>query len=182
MSWQLLNRISIRFLLAIMVMFFVGAIIIYATSGSNQQTINGSSEAQSSSKPVPASTAVPASNVDAIMPHSNTVPAFTAEDVKRYFQTHTFPGGPTTQGQPIRVDTVQFLRAGDARSRFLQGENLGVPDTELVCYVVLDGPFTLTNVELPPGTKSAQVPVVQKGVEVFDARTGNMLLWGTPLR
>jgi hypothetical protein len=49
----------------------------------------------------------------------------------------------------------------------------GTPNAP-VCYVVLQGPFRVKG-PLPPG---AAAPIINTGYELFDATTGNLLMWG----
>ena len=56
------------------------------------------------------------------------------------------------------------------------GEYISRPDSALVCYVELRGPFFPTHVSVPPG--QALPETVDGGIEVFDAQTGNLLVWG----
>jgi hypothetical protein len=58
----------------------------------------------------------------------------------------------------------------------MKGEFVGIPDSGMVCYVELYGPFYTTMISVPPG--QTLPPTIDKGVEVFDAQTGNLLLWG----
>ena len=91
---------------------------------------------------------------------------------------HQFPGGPTVKSNKIGIGSVQFVSAKEASSRFLQDEPLGVSDNSLVCYVVVQGPFILSQVSYPTGMHMKEFPTAKTGVEVFDAQTGNLLLWG----
>lgn len=116
--------------------------------------------------------------VPAITPSQPGIPAFTIDDVKHYLASHSFEGGPTVDRSSYSIDTIQFLKAKQA-SVLMQGEVVGLPDDALVCYTVLRGPFILQNVRMPPGEPIPATPIASRGVEVFDARTGNLLVWGT---
>jgi hypothetical protein len=61
----------------------------------------------------------------------------------------------------------------------MHGEFIGVPDREMVCYVVLRGPFVLTNISIPPGMEMREIPIAETVVQGFDTRAGNLLIWGT---
>jgi hypothetical protein len=65
--------------------------------------------------------------------------------------------------------------SGDEASMLLGGETVDRPDDYLICYVELRGPFLLSGMSLPPGVKP---PIVQTAFEVFDAHTGNLLVFG----
>jgi hypothetical protein len=68
------------------------------------------------------------------------------------------------------VIKVEFLMSQQL-SQLLGGENTGLPDNTLVCYVELQGTFTFH-------TPSGSTVTYSKGVEVFDAHTGNLLIAG----
>lgn len=99
---------------------------------------------------------------------------FTVQDVQAYLQKHPFPSGPTTTGKAAIIRTIDFITSKDASLR-LHGASIGLADTDIVCYVELYGPFSTTKVSLPPGAKP--LPPSDLGVEVFDALTGNRLMW-----
>jgi hypothetical protein len=61
-------------------------------------------------------------------------------------------------------------------SRVMRGEYVGLPDDALVYYVLLKGPFIPENIITLTGADSG---IVDRMEEVFDAYTGNQLLWGT---
>lgn len=109
----------------------------------------------------------------AITPRSTGTPAFSVNDVRQYIVTHQFSGGPTvTQSSPSIVK-LEFMSSKQA-SQQLDGTSLGLPDNALVCFVVIKGPFLLTADSLP---SRLHVPRFDTGLEVFDAHTGNQLLW-----
>lgn len=112
--------------------------------------------------------------VPAIIPKNNGTPAFTAADVNLYYLNHSFSAGPTVSGAPPTVESVKFMTSGEART-LMKGEYIGIPDSAMVCYVVLRGPFYPMNVSVPPG--QAPPAILDTGIEVFDAHTGNLLLW-----
>ncbi|MFC0430955.1 hypothetical protein [Kutzneria buriramensis] len=55
----------------------------------------------------------------------------------------------------------------------MAGEPVGLPNDELVCFVMLAGQFSVRQ----PAGGSRNSTTVQL---VFDAATGNLLLWGVP--
>lgn len=97
---------------------------------------------------------------------------FTSNDVSHYITTHPFPLGPTTTGTSPTVISIEFITSKQASQR-LFGEALGVPDTAIVCYVKLKGPFTMSLAPRPP---HAKVGPSNTATEIFDAQTGNLLL------
>lgn len=101
---------------------------------------------------------------------------FTISDVQAYLQTHPFPGGHPVPGATASVVTIQFMTSEQA-SALMHGAQTGLPATASVCYVKLHGPFTQEGSPVPPG---GQLPTVDYGVEIFDAQTGNLLMWWTP--
>jgi hypothetical protein len=137
----------------------------------------GNSDEHSSNASNHATTDHPALGIPAIKPTlANGSQRFTIADVKAYLKTHPFPSGPTTTGKDARILTIAFMTSKEASIR-MHGESVGLADTDQVCYVELYGPFTMTRASVPPG---ASLPVSNTGVEVFDALTGNLLLWWVP--
>lgn len=96
-----------------------------------------------------------------------------------YLNRSGFFAGPVVSGAHLKVLTVQFVTAKQA-SELMYGESVGRPDDALVCYVKVQGPFLLTNVHAGPANQSAKsAPTTAKyGDAVFDAHTGNLLVWG----
>lgn len=109
--------------------------------------------------------------VPAIKPHTSGTPAFTTTDVAQYIASQSLLR--TTSGQSPKVIKSEFITAQEA-STLLQGEYIGRPDNALVCYVELQGPFHTVG-PLPPGATN---PTLSTGYEVFDASTGNLLMYG----
>jgi hypothetical protein len=113
----------------------------------------------------------------AISPHAsaNNAPgaAFSQQDVIDFLNKYPVP---TTNGTPSKILSIQFVTAKQA-SDLMKGESVGRPDNYLVCYVKLQGPFPSGSVHLPPG---ASLPGKDAtwGDMVFDASTGNILVWG----
>ena len=103
------------------------------------------------------------------------IPAFTSSDVIRFISTHSSPLGPTTTGMPPTIVSIEFITSKQASQRLL-GEWIGVPDTAIVCYVKLYGPFTNSDVPSPPG---AIIKPSNTATEIFDAQTGNLLVVST---
>ena len=110
----------------------------------------------------------------AIVPRMQGTPAFTVEDVKLYYQSHSFSAGPTVLGEPPTIESIRFMTSLEAEE--LLRTFIGLPDSAMVCVVKFLGPFYPTHVSVPPG--QALPRTVDRGLEVFDAQTGNRLLWG----
>lgn len=98
-----------------------------------------------------------------------TIPGarFTSADAAKWVSAHAVPH--TFVSAKPTVGQIDFITSGEASTR-LKGETIGIPDSSLVCYVPFYGNFTAIG---PPKSK----PVTfSKGVEIFDAQTGNLLL------
>jgi hypothetical protein len=102
--------------------------------------------------------------------------AFTAADVEQFIQAHGYAGGATVSGGPPTILKILFITSQQA-SALLNGEDIGRPDNAIVCYVLVAGPF-YSSVSLPYGVPTPKAPYIhQTGYEVFDAQTGNLLLY-----
>ncbi|HZU69219.1 MAG TPA: hypothetical protein VFA09_18225 [Ktedonobacteraceae bacterium] len=117
----------------------------------------------------------------AIHPHlaqNGSGPAFTQDDVIAFFNTNGFFAGPVVPGAHLKILTIQFVTARQA-SQLMRGESVGRPDNALVCYVKVQGPFLLTNIRGAPPRPNVKAPTTAEyGDAVFDAHTGNLLIWG----
>lgn len=117
----------------------------------------------------------------AIQPHASanaSGPAFTTDDVIAFFNKYGFFAGPVVSGAHLQILTIQFVTAKQA-SQLMVGESVGRPDSYLVCYVKVRGPFLLTNVRGGPNLPNVKAPATATyGDAVFDAHTGNLLVWG----
>lgn len=121
----------------------------------------------------------------AITPHlasgmasASANPAFTQSDVVNFLNTHGFFAGPVVSGAHLKILSVQFVTAKRA-SALMYEEDFGRPDDALVCYVKVQGPFLLTNVHGGSARPNAKPAAPAKyGDAVFDAHTGNLLVWG----
>jgi hypothetical protein len=54
-------------------------------------------------------------------------------------------------------------------------ESKGLSANASVYYVLLKGPYVMEYISVPPGV---QIPIANLVEEVFDAHTGNLLVWG----
>jgi hypothetical protein len=95
-------------------------------------------------------------------------------DVEHYVLTHRCPVGPTVSGGLPKIMAIQLMTSRNA-SKVMGGEYVGPSDDALVYYVLLKGPFipefVITVAGVDPG-------IADTMDEVFDAYTGNQLLWG----
>jgi hypothetical protein len=105
----------------------------------------------------------------AITPHLAAVPAFTLDDARRYVVTRPLPLGAARDYKP-NVTRTEFLTSRQVRER-LHGVVTGFPADHVLCYVELQGPFSF------PGPQGA-VATYNRGVLIFDAQTGNLLISG----
>lgn len=99
-----------------------------------------------------------------------SAPAVTVKDTIQWSQSHPMPYtlNPTA---PYTVTGAACMSA-EAASQRLHGESIGLPATAEVCVVDLRGTFVF------PGPGQPDSVIYTSGVEVFDAKTGNLILWG----
>lgn len=170
-----INKPAVSLLVVVLLIGGIAALVL-ATNGAGETTTQAPTTAGPPGTSGTQSTAASASQPGepAITPTQKGVPAFTVADVRQYLATHAFPGGPTVSGAPSTIVQIVFITSKQA-SELMQGESIGLPDKALVCYVELHGPFLLTKAHTPPGQPT---PVAPNGELVFDAQTGNLLLWG----
>ncbi len=107
---------------------------------------------------------------------TQSVAAYTQSAVDQYFATHQlFTPMSSTVGT---VTKALFITAAQA-SALLRGESIGRPDTALVCYVEVQGPFSPGNMSMPAiALRLSPFRPAPLGIAVFDAQTGNLLLTG----
>lgn len=102
------------------------------------------------------------------------IPAFTAEDMKGYLQgVPECSLGPTLSGELPTVESLEFVSCKALRERL--HAYIGPSDDALACFVVLHGPFHLTNVSFAPGTVVYGIPWCNTVGEIYDASTGRLL-------
>jgi hypothetical protein len=141
----------------------------YLNQSSPAIAANGSSTVNNTVLPPPASDKAP--GVPAIHPRTTTAnpatPAFTKADVEQYVNNNPMPRDLA----PWHPVIVKVVFATSLQVSTMLGESTGVSDTTLLCYIELQGTFSFS---APDGT-----PVTyQRGFEVFDAHTGNLLMSG----
>jgi len=160
----------------LLVVGLIVVILVFQGGVSNAQQNQQASDMVSSQYPP---------GVQAITPTSpgttGNTPGFTVNDVKAYLAASGAPA--TAPGGHYTVEKIVFISAKEA-STLMRGESTGRPDNALVCYVLLKGPFTIDiSLPPPPQGKTWGKPVYPKESEieeVFDAHTGNLLVWGIP--
>lgn len=154
--------------------------LICVAIGCTVWLISGGAGAQGSQPPASPTHApsAPANGIPLTL--SGQTPAYTAQDAQNYVVVHGFPGGNTTTGKPFTVDSVTFVTREQAET-MIHGESLTgqVAPGDLVCIVVLSGPFDGSGISAPFGVTVKPADVAQyHGVMVFDAHTGVLLMWG----
>jgi hypothetical protein len=112
--------------------------------------------------------------IPAIRPSQAGVPAFAEADVRQYLATSGFPGGRTLSGAKPTITQIVFVTSKQA-SEMMQGESVGLSDAALVCYVHVQGPFSGASISAPGARPGGDYQMAHM---VFDAQTGNLLLWG----
>ena len=104
-------------------------------------------------------------------------PRISKVDVENYVKVHQFQGGPSVAGTTPNVTVIDYITSKEA-SQKLKNDSIGLADNAMVYYVKWQGSFNLTNVSAPPG--AVPFKPASEGVEIFDAQTGNLLLWWVP--
>jgi hypothetical protein len=106
-----------------------------------------------------------ASGMRAITPAANA--QITETQVRNFVLSHHLPRARATN---MAIVSVSFMATGQVSS-LLHSARIGVPDQDPMCVVIMSGTFVFTG---PPG-HTVTYPVA---VEVFDARTGNLMQSG----
>jgi len=105
-----------------------------------------------------------------------TTTAFSSRELSSFALTHSVP--LIEQLEPgMKVTTADCTYTAKRLAIVLHNKNLGLPDDAPLCYVELQGKFS---VRTPPSKKERRPSpsVFPKSFEVFDARTGNLMLSG----
>ncbi len=102
-------------------------------------------------------------------------PSFTKADVVAFLNRYGF--APVVKGAHMTILSTQFVSAQQA-SKLMDGESVGRPPNALVCYVEVEGPFLLTGISVPHQPGKHYPTTAKYGHMVFDAHTGNGLVWG----
>ena len=163
-------------------LFVIGAPIASNTASASKLQKNppatpqpfGPGASQTNVSGIPAIPIHTSSGTTANTASTSSIPAFTQNDVIAFLNKHGFYAGPLVPGAHLKILTIQFVTARQA-SNLMKGESVGVPDNYLVCYVKVQGLFQLKNIEAPPNATKPTTANI--GDVVFDAHTGNMLVW-----
>ncbi len=173
----------IKALLSLVGLLLAAVVGLTAFSSSTLNSNHSASPAVSQSYNTGSSNAP---GVPAITPRSSantagasTGAAYTAADVQQYVLANGFPGGPVAPGGHLTIVSIQFIAAQQASNAI--GEDVGRPADTLVCYVKLHGPFIIGAVSAPYGTTPVSSRTFQTGEMVFDAQTGNLIMWSAGL-
>lgn len=161
---------------------FIGLIIVILAQA-NSTNANGDHSLPPPHTPLgPIHSPIPASyatGLPAIRPHSvsrsPSTPGFTVDDVKAYIPTASQPKLVPVQGARLTIEKVLFISSKEA-TQLMRGESPGLPDNALVCFVLLKGPFYV-QVDYAPGAPASTAQTASEIAEVFDAHTGNLLVW-----
>ncbi len=116
-------------------------------------------------EPAPGAAGSPASGVRAITPAANA--QITETQVRSFVLSHHLP---RVQATNVALVSVSFIPSQQVSS-LLHSAKIGVPDQEPMCVVIMSGTFVFPG---PPG----HIVTYPIAVEVFDARTGNLMQSG----
>jgi len=104
--------------------------------------------------------------VAAIQPHLHAIPSFTADDVRQNLKANGMPGW-----SQFTIVKILFITGQEVCER-TRGESTGLDDNAPVCFVELRGEFW--PISYPYGVHPQPSPYAY---EVFDAQTGNLLVF-----
>jgi hypothetical protein len=103
----------------------------------------------------------------AIKPSLSGTPAFRPEEARAYAESGRIPIGVAHN---VHATAVSFITSGEVSKR-LDGASTGFPDDTALCFVEMQGEFTFSG---PKGS----APRYERAFEVFDAKSGNLLMAG----
>jgi hypothetical protein len=109
------------------------------------------------------------SGSSAIAPTRRGMPVFSLGDARNYVISRN-PLHVARAGIAPIITRMQFLTSEQV-SGLTGGESAGFPDSYMLCYVEMQGPFQFSG---PNGVKA----IYPRGVLVFDAATGNLVMAG----
>jgi len=110
----------------------------------------------------------------AITPTSNNIPAFTKDDVIQYVKTHDVLFSDTPPSAITAID-VSFITSQEV-NKIINRQGTGIPDNYLLCFVRLTGTFIFSGPPTLSGKPTSST--FGQAFEVFDAKTGNLLMAG----
>lgn len=160
---------------SIIVVLLASACLTLILSGVVAQN-TGATALAATGTATPVNTGSKALGIPAIAPRSGAFsasqPTFTSDDVVRYVNAHAVPQARLSNGT-LTVTKVSFMTSQQV-SILLNGESTGVDDDTLLCVAEMQG-----NVVFMHNSPDARTPLSFTNVyEVFDAHTGNLLMWG----
>jgi hypothetical protein len=140
-------------------------------SRAQQPAVDGATQGPPPIRELPPLNLPPTSPVGsaAITPRINAIPAFTLDDAKEYVAAHSLPLHVARDIKPT-VTRIEFLTSQQV-SALLHGVTTGFAANHLLCYVELQGPFSFA------GPRGA-IATYNRGVLIFDAQTGNLVIRG----
>lgn len=117
--------------------------------------------------------------IPAVQPRGNSIPSFTEQDVRDYLSRGVSLGKIRVLGQPaitrILFTTIRELDRACGEKYFEANYPADLP----ICYVELRGAFRVFG---PSSSRASPGASTSTALIVFDARTGNRLVIGTPAR
>ena len=124
--------------------------------------------------PLPTGTPRQIVGAPAITPTLSGIPAFAKDDVMAYVTTHNMPFDDAPPSDITAVE-VSFITSREVNA-LIDRQNTSIPDSYLLCFVRLTGRFVFAG----PPTASGQATSLtyQHAYQVFDAKTGNLLMGG----
>jgi hypothetical protein len=103
----------------------------------------------------------------AIKPTLSGVPSFSLNDARTYAESGRIPIGVARN---VHATDAKFLTSAEVSQR-LDGATTGLADDAPLCFVEMQGDFTFAG-------PSGATPHFTRAFEVFDAKSGNLLLSG----
>jgi hypothetical protein len=152
--------------------FYLGIFVVFTLMGCGNTPPTGSPPKLKLA--LPAGTPQQPVGVKAITPTSNGIPAFTKGDVIKYVKTHNMPFNVAPLSDITDVQ-VSFITSKEVNA-LLNRQNTHIPDNYLLCFVTLTGKFIFPGPPTVDGKTSSAT--YQHAFEIFDAKTGNLLMGG----
>jgi len=143
----------------------IGAALTLATGCARKEPAQGRTPVPIVT-PAPNATGMIATGSPAITPPSNG--PITDAQVRSYVLSHRVRHA--LRSTNVAVSSITFMSSAQV-SALLHSAKLAVPDQQMMCLVIMTGTFVFPG---PPGV----TPTFPIGVEVFDARTGDLLQSG----
>ena len=108
--------------------------------------------------------------------HPDQTPAFTADELKQYLMSTPGAFG-TEKASAVKIMRIDCNMKGGDVGGVLQRVETGLSNDMSVCYVEYSGTFTYYGL---PSKRSARGTMLtfNTGFQVFDAKTGNLMLTG----